>query len=153
SARAPRLVLMQASTGVLNDDDALKALAGVAKDSAMYEQARRQMARILYARFRAGLGPEKDRAAARFLPVAEELFAIDAKAATDPEGRDRAAAAERAISRGRQVLDALLSISAPDVERGEQVLGAVRGLGIAASVDLSPYTAELTYREVQIALA
>ncbi|MBX3403348.1 MAG: hypothetical protein KF699_08060 [Phycisphaeraceae bacterium] len=151
SPRAARLLLMRAAAGDVGDDEALRVLESVPKDAPMYESARRQIARILYNRFRAGTGTERDFAALRFVTVAEELLAMDRRAATATAGGDKDAAA-RAVLRARQLLDALLGVAAPDADRALSTLELVRTLARITSLDISEHEAELTFRELQIAL-
>ena len=153
SANAPRLVLMRTATGELKDDDALKALSSVPRGSPVYDAARRQIARILYSKFRSSLGTDRDQAAIRFVEVAKPIFLADAGIAADPEGKDRAAAADRAVTRARQILDVLLSGNATDTDEAAAILKRVRALAVIASIDLSPHEPELLARQVQIDLA
>lgn len=153
SERAPRLVLMQVSLGSLSDDEALKVLGAVPRESPMYDAARRQLARILYTRFRSARGPERDFAAGRFVAVAEDVLAADRKAALEAASADAPAAVERVAVRARQLLDALLTTSTPDVKRADSVLKLLRGLASTQGYDLGPFAAELAFREMQIALA
>lgn len=152
SPRAARLLLMRAAAGDVGDDEALRVLEGVAKDSPMYEAARRQIARILYNRFRATSGTERDFAAMKFASVGEELLALDRRAATQAGGRDTDAAG-RAILRARQLIDALLGVSSPDPDRAQSTLELIRTLASVSGISIEEHDAELTYRELQIALA
>lgn len=153
SEKAPRLTLMQVSLGALGDDEALKVLSAVAKDSPVYEAARRQVARILYNRFRAARGAEKDFASTRFVAVAEEVLTADRKIALENKVEDARPAVERVVVRSRQLLDALLSVTSPDVARADSVLKILSGVASFNSYDLKPHMAELTFRELQIAEA
>jgi hypothetical protein len=153
SERAPRLTLMQVSLGALGDDEALKVLSAVPKESPVYDAARRQVARILYNRFRAARGPERDFAGARFVAVGEEVLAADRKAAMEAKPEEAKQAAERVIVRSRQLLDALLGVSTPDVARAESVMKILAGVAAFSGTDLKPNLPELTYRELQIAVA
>lgn len=153
SERAPRLTLMQISLGALGDDDALKVLSTVPKESPVYEAARRQVARILYTRFRAARGPEKDFAANRFVSVADEVLGADRRTALEAKPEEAKPAVERVVVRARQLLDALLSVSAPDATRAESVLKILSGVASFNNYDIKPHLAELTFRELQIAAA
>ncbi len=153
SERAPRLTLMQVSMGSLGDDEALRVLSAVPKESPTYDAARRQVARILYARFRAAKPTEKDFAAARFVSVGEEVLAADRKMALEATPEQAKPAVERVIVRARQLLDALLSVSTPDVARADMVLKILSGVASFNSYDLKPLMAELTFRELQMAVA
>jgi hypothetical protein len=152
SPRAARLLLMRAAAGDVSDDEALRVLEGVAKDSPMYEAARRQVARILYNRYRISTGNERDFAAMKFITIGEELLAIDRRAATQVAGQNTEAA-ERAIVRCRQLLDALLGVSSPNADRAQSTLELCRTLASMTGISLQEHEAELLYRELQIALA
>jgi hypothetical protein len=154
SARSARIVLMQAASGAeVGDDEALRILSEVPKDSPVYPTARRQVARLLYAKFRAARGGDRDLAAMRFITIAEELLAADRRDAMEGSRADAAAACERLITRARQMLDALLGVSSPDAARASAVLEVLQGVATFNNLDLSPYEAELTFRRLQIALA
>jgi len=60
---------------------------------------------------------------------------------------------ERVVVRARQLLDALLSVSAPDVARAETILKILTGVASFNNFDLAPTMPELTFRELQIAAA
>lgn len=151
SPRAARLLLMRAAAGEVGDDEALRVLEAVPKDAPMFEPARRQIARILYARFRAASGTERDFAALRFITVAEELLALDRRAATTNPPSDPAAAG-RAVLRARQLLDALLGVTNPDADRALSTLELLRTLARLTGQDIAEHEAELVFRELQIAI-
>lgn len=153
SDKAPRLTLMQVSLGTVQDDDALIVLQNVPKESPVYEAARRQVARILYNKFRASRGQERDFAAQRFIAVAEEVLAADRRTAMEGNKEDAKPAVDRVVVRARQLLDALLSTQTPDVVRAESVLKILGGVATYNNLDLTPFMAELTFREVQMAIA
>lgn len=153
SERAPRLTLMQVSMGALGDDEALKVLSAVPKESPVYDAARRQVARILYNQFRAARGPERDFAGARFVAVGEDVLAADRKLAMEAKPEEARQAVERVIVRSRQLLDAMLSVSTPDVARADAVMKILAGVAAFSGTDLKPHLPELTYRDLQIAIA
>jgi len=157
STRAARVVLMQAAAGELGEDESLRILTEVPRDSPVYETSRRQASRILYGKVRAARGggsaAERDFAALRFIGISEELLAADRRAATDQASSERTAATERLVVRARQMLDALLGGSSPDAARAQGVLDVLNGVVAQNSVNLSEHRAELTFRQFQIALA
>lgn len=152
SERAPRLVLMQVSLGELSDDEAIKVLSAVASTSPMYEPARRQLARILYSKFRAARGTDRDFIAAQFIVIAEQVMASDQRTAMAQDKTAAAEAVERVITRARQLLDALLTTSTPDASRAQNVLKVLQGVAAFNASDLTPHAPELLFRELQIAL-
>lgn len=153
SPHAARIVLMQAAGGELSEDEALRILSEVPRDSPVYEPARRQVARLLYNKVRSSRGQERDFAAMRFVSVAEELIALDRKAAMKGTPAEARPACERLVLRARQMLDALLGGDSPDADRAQAVLDVLEDVAKFNNLDLSGHEAELTYRRFQIALA
>lgn len=152
SERAPRIVLMQSQSGRLGDEEALRILGAVPRSSPVYDGARRQVVRILYQRYRSASASERDFAAARFLAAAQDTLAFD-RAEAEPSTPGGKAAAERVAVRARQILDASLGLSVPDVDRAESALEMLRAVAAQHGLDLAPSRDELLYREVQIATA
>lgn len=153
SPHAARIVLMQAAGGELSQDEALRILSGVPRESPVYEPARRQVARLLYDKVRTSRGQEREFAAMRFVPIAEELIALDRKAAMQGSAAEAKPACERLVLRARQMLDALLGGDSPDADRAQAVLDVLSDVAKFNNLDLSEHEAELTYRRFQIALA
>jgi hypothetical protein len=154
SDRAGRLLLMQISAGLLSNDEAIRVLGGVGTDSAMYPAARRQLAKMLYDRLRAARGAEREVAALKFLQVADDVMTTDRRTVTDgatPE--ERRGAGERVIVIGRQMLDALLGVGAPDATRAQSILETIEAVAEHQQINLAPNATELAYRRVQIKLA
>lgn len=154
SPRAARVVLLQSAAGeAVGEDDALRILSEVPKNSPVYETARRQVARLLYNKFRNSRGQDRELAALRFIAVAEELLAADRKLAMEGPAAEARAACERMVTRVRQMLDALLGGTSPDPVRASAVLEVFTGVAKFNGLDLRPFDAEITYRRLQIALA
>jgi hypothetical protein len=157
SERGARLVLMQTQSGAIDDEESLRVLLSVEKSSPIYAPARRQAARLLYNRFRTASAGERDFEAQRFIGVGEEVLAIERALAmrtgSGEAGAESVAAAERYALRARQLLDALLSVSAPDPARAAALLTALRSVAAYNSLDLSGVEPELLLREAQIRLA
>jgi len=108
--------------------------------------ARDQSARALYEVFRSGDARERTPAALRYLDAAEPLLADDLSAASAGDEQ----AASRGLARARRMLDALLAMNPPDVDRARNVLGRAEDLPGADERDAR---LELAYRRAQIALA
>lgn len=153
SPHAARIVLMQAAGGDLSEDEALRILSEVSRDSPVYEPARRQVARLLYNKVRSTRGQEREFAAMRFVAVAEELIAMDRKVAMQGSSADARPACDRLVLRARQMLDALLGGESPDADRAQAVLDVLQDVAKFNNLDLTEHEAELTYRRLQIALA
>lgn len=151
SDRSAKLLLRQA--GLVSEEKAAEILLGVEKSSALYEAARRQAASILYSIYRKARGNDRDFAALRFAEVSDELLRMDRAKAQSGTKDEAKLAVSQIIIRVRQVLDAVLGMSAPDLERAEkafEVLDAVAGDG---GLDLKKVEDELTFRRLQVALA
>jgi hypothetical protein len=152
SERAAKLLLRQAATGLISEDRAIEILLGVPKSSALYEAARRQAASLLYGLYRRSRGPDKDFAALRFAEVSEELLRID-RARAGTSSAESKQAVEQIIIRVRQVLDAVLGMSAPDLARAERAFEVLDAISVEAGLDFQRVEDELTYRRLQLALA
>lgn len=153
SDRAARLLLRRVDDGLLTEDEAIAILLDVPSDSPLYEAARRHVSRMMYRRYRASKGPERDYAAARFMEVAEELINIDVATVRSGTGDAATDAAKAVTVRVRQALDAALSITVPDVDRAVRLLDILESTAGLAGLDLSDTESELAYRRLQIAIA
>ncbi len=151
--RAAALLVRRATSGLLADEEAVRVLLGVNKESPLYERARQHAAKLLYSLYRASHGPERDFAAMRFVGVAEETLGADRKRALEQAGPEGLEAARRVVIRVRQVLDALLGVSNPDAPRAEAALAILSAVASHHGIDLAENRAELTFRRLQIALA
>lgn len=151
--RSARLLLRRVDDGLLSDEQAIGVLLDVPRESALYQAARRHASRLMYGRYRAARGPERDYAAARFLEVVEELIQADI-ATVRRGGADEAAEAARAVVvRIRQALDAALSVTVPDPARAERLLSLLEDAASAGGVSLEGLEGELAFRRLQVALA
>jgi hypothetical protein len=153
SERSAKLLLRQVSAGLISEEKAVEILLGVEKSSPLYEAARRQAATILYGVYRRARGPDKDFAALKFSEISEELLRIDRAKAADPKSEEGKKAIEQIIVRVRQVLDAVLGMSAPDLSRAEKAFEVLDAIEADAGVDFKKVEDELTYRRLQVALA
>ncbi|MFT3684832.1 MAG: hypothetical protein QM783_07870 [Phycisphaerales bacterium] len=153
SERAVNLTLRSIARTDRTDEEAVRVLQSVNKDSAAYEAARRQLARLLYRLYRASPTSDRPFASTRYLKVADEVFAIDRKQALEAKGDAIAAAVERAVSTGRQMLDALLSVTPPDAVKAEQIMGSIKQVIYTTQVPAAAWTDELDFRTLQIETA
>jgi len=151
--RAATLALGQLMREDRVDEGAVRVLQSVPRGSALYEQTRRQLAKVLYRLYRAAPAAERAYASARFLRIADELLAIDQTRALGPDKAQAGQAAERMLLTARQMLDALLSGATPDATRAEGVLDAVDKAINASGQDASAVADELTLRRIQLLLA
>jgi len=152
SDRAAIVLMKWASRGSIDAEQALAILLGVQADSEIYEAARRHASRLLYAQFRRSNGAQRDFAALRFAEVAEELLAMDARTVRSESGEAAQKAAASAVLRARQIADALLGTSTPDVDRAEAALNTLESVAASMDMDLGPVAQEVVYRRLQIAL-
>jgi len=150
---AANLLIRRTTKGGLPDEEAIKVLLGVAKDSSVYEESRRQAARLLHRMFR--LAPEADKAFAssRFVRVGEEVLGFDRRIAMDVQGENAKIAADRLLVTARQMLDALLSVPTPDLARAEAVFTTIQNVLVFNSMNAGPAEPELMYRRLQMAAA
>ncbi len=153
SERAAKLLLRQASSGLIAEDEAIKILLGIEAESPLYEAARRQAATLLYNVYRRARGTDRDFAALRFAEVSEEILRIDRGKLAHLDGDEARKVMEQIIIRVRQVLDAALGMSAPDLARADKAFEVLDAIAADAGVDFQRVEDELTYRRLQLALA
>lgn len=153
SERAARLLLRQAAGDLLTSDRAVEILLGVEKESPLYEAARRQAASLLYQMYRSSRGKDRDFAALRFAEISEEVLRIDTAKLEGAEGSEREQVASQILVRVRQLLELVLGMEAPDLDRAEKAFTLLESVTATAGLDLSKVEDELTYRRLQLALA
>lgn len=153
SERAAKLLLRQATTGLVSEERAIEILLGVEPSSPLYESARRQAATLLYGAFRHARGADRDFAALRFAEVSEELLRLDRAKATGGNTDQAREATSQIVVRVRQVLDAVLGMSAPDLDRADRAFEVLDAVAGDAGVDLKKVQDELLYRRLQLAVA
>jgi len=147
SPRAPALLLRTLDADLVSPDQAIEVLRSVPDDDPIATTARRQLARMLYARVRQAPPAERRAAAQAFLDVAHKLL-DPVLASTRPESLTADPEAD-ALLRLRQMLDVALLPDPPLVGEAE------RALQIADRVPLSTdpaIAAELRLRRIQLAL-
>lgn len=149
---AGAMLYRKAESAGLTNEDRVSLLLRVASNSNAYESARRKASHLLFGMWESSAPDYRDWAAGRYIDVAEPIFLIDIRNATDGD-RD---AGVKALARGRRLLAAMLSLSAANADRAERVLMALREGQVIASTrsdDRPRVEAELAYREAQLALA
>lgn len=151
--RAARLLLRLADSGAIGSEQAIGILMGIERDSPLYEAARRQAAKLMYAQVRSSRGATRDALAVRYADVAFELLGLDQRHAVDATGDARAAASMAVLDRARQMLDVLLGMSTPDADRATRVFRVIDDLDRTIGLDVSAHAQELEYRRLEIALA
>ncbi len=151
--RAAKLLLRSSGSGLVTEQDAVETLLGVPPSSPVYTAARSHAASLLYSIYRRARGANRDFAALRFVEVAEEVLHGDEKDVRVEDARASQEAVTRVITRVRQILDAVLGMSAPDLPRAERALQVLDGVAAYASVSLADVEDELTFRRLQIAIA
>lgn len=150
---AAKLLLRQTGADLVPDEKAIEILLGIEKSAPIYEAARRQAARLLYGAYRRSPPSRRDFAALRFAEVAEEALQLEAARALTPADPGAKDAADAVVVRVRQLADALLGMSAPDVARVQNAFHVLEGVAHAHSLDLASLAGELAYRRLQIGLA
>lgn len=141
--------------GGIDDEQAVTILLGVPAESPVYLNARRQAARVLYQRiFRRATEAGRPSAATRFIKVAEEVMAADKRLAIEsPDRKEATDATDRVVLLVRQMLDAILSLPAPDVARAEAVLDVLQAVVGHNNTDIAKLESEIKLRRIQILLA
>jgi hypothetical protein len=153
SDRAAKLLLRQTASDLIAEDKAIEILMGIESGSPLYEAARRQAATLLYSVYRRARGPDRDFAALRFAEVSEEILRIDRGKLLQLKGEEAQRVMEQIIVRVRQVLDAVLGMTAPDLSRADKAFEVLDAIAVDAGVDFQKVEDELTYRRLQVALA
>lgn len=151
--RATRLLLRQATSGLMTAQEAVAVLLALDESSDLYLPARRHAARLLYTIYRKAGPTDRDFAATRFIEIADEVLAVDRSTAIKERGEAAQEAKGHVLALVRQILDAALSMLAPDLERADSALGTLESVVVRAGLDVSAVAAELAYRRFQIALA
>src|SRR5436309_1067902 len=103
--------------------------------------------------YRRARGADRDFAALRFAEVSEELIRLDAHKLTQGTETEKLDATTQFLVRVRQVLDAVLGMTAPDLDRAEAAFRQLDSLVSEAGLDLKKVEDELTYRRLQLAIA
>lgn len=153
SKRSAGLVLRRSESTSVSDEQAVAVLLTVPKDDPVYEASRRQIVRLMYRQFRSSSANERPYAASRLAPIAEEVIALEKRLALGKDQKAAGEATQRLITVTRQLLDALLSVPAPDVARAKAVLNDLKAVVDFNSAALHGVEDELAYRRLQIALA
>ncbi len=151
--RAIRLVLERAGSDIVDPEEAARILLSVSEDSPLREVATRYAATLLYRVYRSTSTNRRDFAALRFMEVAEESIARDLDGIRDLDDEQLLKLARELVVRLRQILDASLSMSPPDITRARWALLRIDEVASLASMDLSDIAEELAYRRFQLALA
>lgn len=154
SHRAAELLVRRSASGLIDDEQAVQILLAVERQSPLYPAARRHASGLLYRLYRGAAGAARDFAAIRFADVAEEMMRLDREELAAARGEDAVRTANFIVLRGRQVLDALLGASAPDLTRAEGLLQLVESTLAEAAAEATPEVhEELAFRRLQVALA
>ncbi|MEM1329648.1 MAG: hypothetical protein AAGG07_03710 [Planctomycetota bacterium] len=130
------------------DANVVGTLLAVPERSPLYRTARERAGGILFRSFLNAQDQRRAAAGDAYVSVAQGLLAEDLELAR----ADREGAGERAVSRARRVLSAMLDRPAPRGSAAESTLDAVRGLliqGGAARGALQEHTNEFLLRESQ----
>lgn len=153
SPRAARLVLTQQGDPLVEPERAVEILLGVPEDDALYAPAQRQAARLLYALYRRAPAAQRDAAGLRFADRAERVLALTRAELPAADGDRVRELADAALLLVRQMLDALLGLSTPDIDRARAALASIEAILPYAGDDAGSIDAEIAYRRLQIAVA
>jgi len=147
--RTSALLIGRATDAQMTPAQSVEMLLKVPESSRVYETARRQAARIAYELYREASTDDRDWMAARFIGIAEPMLVIDRRRAAAGDGT----AAQLAAVRARQIIDAVMGSSSPDLERAERALDVLLSLIASNMIDGAPIAGELDYRRAQILMA
>lgn len=150
--RAAKLLLRQIGHDAIDVDRAVEILLAVPPDSPIYEASRRQSAQLLYRLFRGSRGRSRDFAAARFLPVAEEVLELDRARIAGENETEAKEAASRVVDRVRQILDVATGMSTPDLARAKAAFEILDAARARTNMEIGAIEAEIEYRRLQVAL-
>lgn len=152
SDRAAKL-LIRRPDGLIDREQSIQVLLSVGPDSPLYLASRQRASNLLLEAYRRAPRTNRDAAASRFIQIADEVAQIDQRQAFELTGPESQKAADRALLRLRQLLEAVLSMSSPDLDRAESALSRIDLLLSQQSRDAGPLKPELAYRRLQIAWA
>lgn len=148
---AAKLLLRRSGDGLVGDEESVRTLLSIDRGTPLYDVARRHASSILFRLFRAAPAATRTEAARRFLEIAGEIIAIDEQtlsAATTanemPKGLD---------VRARQMAEAALAMSPPDVTAAAKALDALERFATKAGINAAAYAGEVQFRRLQIHLA
>jgi len=148
---AAKLLLRRAGDGLIGDEESVRTLLSIERGTPLFDVARRHASSILFRIFRASPATTRTEVARRFLEIAAEVMAVDEQAlsaatsaAEMPKGLD---------VRARQMAEAALAMSPPDVTAATKALDALERFATRAGVNASTYAGEVGFRRLQIHLA
>ncbi|MDX2117603.1 MAG: hypothetical protein SFY96_05395 [Planctomycetota bacterium] len=145
---AAKLLLRRSGDGLVSDEDAVRTLLTIAKGEALYDISRRHASSILFRMFRGAPAASRTEAARRFFEVANEIAGADevalASSAEPPKGLD---------VRLRQMAEAALAMSPPDLNAASRALDTLERLASKNGVASASYAGEVLFRRLQIHLA
>lgn len=150
---AARLLIRRPDGGLLDREQAIQVLLAVGPDSPLYHTSRQQASNLLFEAYRRSPRAQRDAAASRFVQVADEVAQADQGQAFDLTGVESARAADRAVHRLRQVLEAVMSMATPDLDRAEAALSRIELIFEQQGRDAGLLRPELNFRRLQIAWA
>lgn len=152
SERAVTLLLSPIGGRVIEPEKVLDTLLSVDPATPLGERARRHAANLLYTAFTRAGPAQRDFAASRFLSVADEALRIERRLAAQADASGAPLAIEAVLLRLRQILDAALGSTSPDLTRAAESIDAIPALAASAGIDLAPLEPELALRRLQMAL-
>lgn len=154
SENSARLLVRRSGSGLMTEEKAVEILMAVQPGSPVYPLARRQAAKLLYQVYRRAAGKQRDAAALRFAGVAEEVLAAEsARSLADVSTAAAKEAAGTAVLYARQIADAVLAMTAPDITRAENALVTLEKIALVHQIDTKAFDGEIGYRRLQIAIA
>lgn len=151
--RAARLLMRPSSSGLLPDDEAVDILLSIQSTSPNFLAARRQAAQLLYRMYRRAPSGRKNVAGQRFVEIASQLVRQELSEVRSGDVEAARLASENLVLRARQIADASLGLSPPDIERAVFALDTLDRVTSFAAIDATEFAAEVAFRRLQIASA
>ena len=151
--RSARLLMRPGTSNLVPDSEAIEILLGIPTSSPNYLAARRQATQLLYRMYRASSGTQRTFAGEQFSDTATLLLRLEQIEIRSGDVDRAEIAAASIVLRSRQIAEAALGISPPDVERATLALDTLDRAASFATVDISALEPELAYRRLQIASA
>jgi hypothetical protein len=148
--KSAALIIRLAEAENVPAEERLNLLREVPNSNPLRESALRYAASLAFTMYReAENESDRDFAATQFAELAEPLIAIDQRRG---DGGD-VAAQRAAVSRARQVADALLAMRVPDLARTERVIDALNRMLLDGFETADEAESEILFRTAQLALA
>ena len=151
--RAARLLMRPGISGLVPDTEAVETLLAIPTNSPNYIAARRQASQLLYRMYRNSDPSQRAFASQQFSEIATLLVRAEQGIVRGGDTSKAERAATSIVLLTRQIAEAAMGISPPDIDRATIALDNLDQISTFASIELSQYGPEIAYRRLQIATA